>query len=191
MQGKTLRSRLTGAFSLVLILTCDTPANANPPAQPDKRPQSIIKGADLPEFDLVQGFFQSTFNRYWAGDDQRRDLLKEFNLDEESAAAKALARATLLAKLLELDTVNPIPYLPDPEAFKRVQHDWLRRQVHGTKKVWRQFHREWKQAGQSMDSIDAYIDRKVRPGMVITVVGDPDPEVGVILAEFMEPEEER
>jgi len=149
--------------------------------RPD-RPVRVRRGAEVSDFDVVYGFFNAAFHAYTVSGDLYRDFVKDLGIEAGSPSERALIRATLSAQLVDKTTfADTAPYENDPEGAHRVQYQALSRKVKEYRNIWRELLRD---LGGDAVSVKIYVERMIRPGVSVTEIGEPDPDLDAILKTF-------
>jgi hypothetical protein len=180
---------IRGAF--VLVLAAGLPLGAEQPPVTDERPVTVTQGRDLADFYVVGKFFR-TVDFSYRNPGIRERFRRDLDVAEGSEAEKVLLLAAYASEAITTEPLDLSPWANDPAGSKRIQHDHTRSQVRRLGKVWREFLRDWKNAGQSEEAVLEYLDTRSRHQVQLYTIGastDEDQrEHDEIMAEFHNPD---
>jgi hypothetical protein len=142
-------------------------------------------GDDIPEYFVVQGFYQRLSNCYKLPDNlgaYRRELTA-LGVRAGSPAEQLVTDSMLAATKIRKEVLDLRSYVKDEAGFKEVQKEFIRRKVKSLREVYAALRRDLSAAGVSLRLLDEYLQLVVRPTLAIHS-SNPDSDEMQIFREF-------
>jgi hypothetical protein len=136
----------------------------------------VVEGEDTPKYLLVKSFFGRVYQFYQTGPSSLSypDLLRKIGINRGSQAERDLIKAAFEVKALTSQTLDMRPYsVADPKLWDGVQHNFLRKQVSGLKKIYKGLKTNLELSGVSVDLLEQYLASPDARGVSLSSTAPP------------------